>query len=453
MILPVSHEQVRDYLGEYAVHYRAMYQQLVASPPDGAGYPQLAVSPFLGAGTLECYVATNGSIIVQWNQPEPGPQWWIVGGPALMVDTNETKTPPAVTEALRAAGLLGKPIGIYRIVAKDPISEEVWAGRLDPQWPRAEAKVDKLTITAIQTNLALDAVLQRLTFGAFGLVLDIHLGGADGAFWLPHVVRDLGFVTADRVNRRFANYMEIGTHVDHAAWDRRNLPVRLSSDIRRDFAYQFARPGPGGTLAFGRLDWAQPFADRLSRLKAAIDAFDALLRTMSDADEAVFQTFLHNNPILLDVYGEVVAKPQFPYPPGATPLGKAFVVPDFVIRYPERRYRLVEIERPGKTIATEAGHPRVDLTQAAFQIAEWRAHIANHYDLIRDRFPGINLSNTAMVVLSRGNATAYGRNHDPGQYQELLRAQYPNIEIVTYQDLATRAREAYARLASLGFPS
>jgi hypothetical protein len=54
---------------------------------------------------------------------EPDYQWYIAGGPALKVDYEPTRTPSEVTETLKAAGVLGKPIGIYRIVAKTPISQ------------------------------------------------------------------------------------------------------------------------------------------------------------------------------------------------------------------------------------------------------------------------------------------------------------------------------------------
>jgi hypothetical protein len=54
-----------------------------------------------------------------------------------------------------------------------------------------------------------------------------------------------------------------------------------------------------------------------------------------------------------------------------------------------------------------------------------------------------------MVVISRTNARALGDGRDLLKYRELLRAQFPDIEIVTYDDLVQRARAAYTRLASL----
>jgi hypothetical protein len=55
-----------------------------------------------------------------------------------------------------------------------------------------------------------------------------------------------------------------------------------------------------------------------------------------------------------------------------------------------------------------------------------------------------------MVVISRAAARAFGDGRDIGRYKELLRAQFTGIEIVTYDDLIERAREAYTRIATLG---
>jgi hypothetical protein len=76
-----------------------------------------------------------------------------------------------------------------------------------------------------------------------------------------------------------------------------------------------------------------------------------------------------------------VSRPRFVYPEGKSPLGKAYVEPDFVIRRPGSRYTVVELERPGKLVATKRGHARAEVTQASFQIAEFKDYIVEHYDL------------------------------------------------------------------------
>lgn len=55
-----------------------------------------------------------------------------------------------------------------------------------------------------------------------------------------------------------------------------------------------------------------------------------------------------------------------------------------------------------------------------------------------------------MVVIGRSGARSVGEGRDEPKYQELLRSQFPDVDILTYDDLLDRARVAYVQLASLG---
>src|SRR5438105_3343062 len=108
---------VAAYLSSYSAAYRREFLRLTAAPPKGAGYPPLAVSPYMHPGTIECLVSPDG-VAVFSSLPEPEYKWWIAGGPAVMVDYSQTKTPEWIVALLKAQGIFGKPIGIYRIVSK-----------------------------------------------------------------------------------------------------------------------------------------------------------------------------------------------------------------------------------------------------------------------------------------------------------------------------------------------
>lgn len=444
-------QQIADYVAQYILEYRAQYEQLTAPPPQGGGYPRLDVSPYLGECNLLCLIADDGVAVVDRSQ-EPPYSWWIAGGPALMADMSESRTPPEVTHRLRRSGLLGQDIGIYRVVSQTDIPSEIWNGELAPVVEEIEVRVGRTSVLVQRLGLTQLELLKRLTYGALGLIIDIHLPTPDSDFWRPHVIRSLGFFPADRHARRFFNYLELSRHLDEAAWDHRAIHVRVQSDVRRDFGWAFSLPElGGGTISFGREQpGVQPFRDRLSRLHDAIGRLAATLKEAGDADEGVFHQVLRDNSILLDVYGEAISKPRLPYPEGESPLGKTYVEPDFIIRYPGRRYRLIELEKPAKGVATARGQPRAELTQSAFQVAEWKAYIANHYNLIRAKYPGISTACEATIVISRSNAAAFGDGRDMSKYQEVLRTQYPEIDILTYDDLLERARTAYTQLASLG---
>ena len=110
------------------------------------------------------------------------------------------------------------------------------------------------------------------------------------------------------------------------------------------------------------------------------------------------------------------------------------------------RYELIEIERPGKQLATQAGHTRVDLTQAAWQIGEWKSYIANHYDRIRDEFPGISNYRTT-IVIGRATESSFAGS-DPREYLDVARSQLGVDEILLYDDVLRRAQTAYDRLVA-----
>ena len=109
---------------------------------------------------------------------EPPYDWAVAGGPALLVDTEETKTPQEVGDFLESQGLLGQPIGIYRIAAPDDIPHETWSGVLPKPSETATAQVDQTTMQVHRFTLSWADFLDRLTFGAFwpSQDLTIHQG-------------------------------------------------------------------------------------------------------------------------------------------------------------------------------------------------------------------------------------------------------------------------------------
>lgn len=193
----------------------------------------------------------------------------------------------------------------------------------------------------------------------------------------------------------------------------------------------------------------QPFVNRLDLLRSASDGLAKLLESGTDQPESVFHEYLMENPVLLDIYGQAESKPRLKYPDRG-PTGKTHVEPDFILRYWNRTYKLVELERPAHGFATQVGHPRVEVTHAAYQIAEWRDYIANHYDRIRDRFPGISTSYTSVLVIGRSTNSSFGKAaEDPRRYVSMLRQQLGVDEVLTYDDLVERANVAIRQLESL----
>lgn len=449
------------YLAAYVVAYRQEFEALTANPPEGAGYPRLAISPYVEAPNIECLVAADGAVILFPGVP-PAPTWAIAGGPALMVDTEPTRTPGWVTDKLKRAGLLGKFIGIYRIVGH--VSEETWAGTLPPSSGKAVVEVTNTTIDVAKFDIKVAELVDRLTFGAIGSILDLHLPDDSSDFWHPHIIRNLGFMTADRNQQRFVEYMEVLHHGDDAAWDPRSIRARVVGDVRRDYAHAATAPPDGATLALGTRGGgkteaifkeigssskSEQIARRFEILVPAIQGFRELLRGAAKDPERTFQNYLEEHPVLLDAYATAVARPRFMYPPGSkSPVGKSWVEPDFVLTYPGHRYKLVEIERPGKSLGTSSGRPSADVTQPAFQLAEWRDFIRQYPAIVEERFPGLPGNFSTMLVVSRRTREATGK-HDPDRYLPLVQDTYAADQVYFFDDLTDLAEVLQAKLQAL----
>ena len=147
-------EDLECYFAEYLATYRREYEKFVSAPPLGPGYPKLTVSPYLGEAKFDVYLSTTG-IIVNQTDVEPAYKWYIAGGPALKVDYEPTVTPIHVSEILKANDLVGKNIGIYRIVAKKTLPNKVWKGRIEGiiRSRLAENLVEGISVNFYELNI------------------------------------------------------------------------------------------------------------------------------------------------------------------------------------------------------------------------------------------------------------------------------------------------------------
>lgn len=106
-------------------------------------------------------------------------------------------------------------------------------------------------------------------------------------------------------------------------------------------------------------------------------------------DEPVFQRFLEANPQLLDPMAvEVWPEPNL--------FGSR--KPDFVVKRSDGSYLVVEIECPGKTLITRAGHPSADVTHAEHQVTDYRSYMLRHIGNVKDVFPGFSDPDCLVVV-------------------------------------------------------
>jgi hypothetical protein len=442
----VSAEGIADYLNQYVYQYRQAYERLTGPPPHGSGYPERAsISPYLDDSPMECLLGTDGWAIVDYAGEPRNASWHVAGGPAMMIDYEPTAVPDRIPRILSDEGILGKDIGIYRIVSPDKLPIEVWTGSFPLPSRTVTATCSDKPLVVKQYDLTIAEIQARLTFGVTTRI-DLLLPSDDDQFWLTRKVRNLGFTTADRAHSRFFRYLEVGRHLNAAAWDSRSTAARVGMDLRWDYGSDL---DAGGSITLvGPSTPLIPAEKVLTSLGASIIGLQHLLDQEETSNEDVYHDYLFNHCILLDVYGRVQSKPKFYYPAGDTPIGKAYVEPDFIVAYPDQTYRLVELERPGKLFDTAHGETRAALTQAAFQIGEWRDYIARFPARLADQFPGLVAGNyrTTIVIGRNGNIRA-GR--DTVRYLSVVRQQIAVDEVLTYDGLLARAEVAYAQLAAL----
>jgi len=441
-----SARQVSKYLARYVEAYRREHQRFVQEPPAGGGFPSLDISPYLHTRQLHGYLARDGVAIADYSW-QPDDTWAISGGPALIVDMAESRTPPEIL----ALHQPGEHVGLYRIVSQHAIPRHVWSGQLPKPTATHVIGGGDFEITVSEYPLSWRELLAILTFGATEIV-DLQLPTSMGPFWTPRIVRDLGFATADRQHQRFFHYLELLPHMDTAAWDVRSIWARVHVDVLRDFATAVGRAERGreGEISFtgSGLHFVYRPADRLTALETAIREFESLLAAADTTDEAVYHEFIRTHPVMLDVYATAYSKPQLVYPAGESPLGKAYVEPDFILLYPDNTYRLVELEKPRDQVTTRSGQPRAEVTHAAFQIGEWRDYILNHYELLKAKFPHISSSMRSTIVIGRTRGGA-----DVERRASLVRQTYKVDDVWTYDDILRRARKALSQLALLNSSS
>jgi hypothetical protein len=424
----VTARQAANYLCSYLECYRSEYARLTDHP---RGYPKMRISPYLDTGSLTAYLASDGAAV------------------AVFTDLDGYTEPPAAGKVVRQF-----PDDL------DPKSEAfmVAMGVLPPV---IDSAIDRTrggnlvtTIHVFEYETTLKDLAQRLTFGGLEQLVPKFLDSSAG-FWDPFIIRNMCFGTRDQPYRRLYHHLEFLFHVHPAAWDSRSNWMRAHIDIGRDYAKTLRGagvPGQSGliNLGTGGQPWGFPAFDSvLSAYYKALEEFAALLNA-GISDEAVFHELLKRNPILLEPAGSVTSKPRFYYPLGSPrPHDKGYLEPDFVVTYPfVNQYRLIELESPAKQVQTERGHPRSSLTQAVHQVAEWRRFISEHYDVVRGRFPGIHIQPncSSTVVIGRSGPLSETDRME----RDEIRLTFPDVQILSYDELYERAREVYEKVKTVG---
>ena len=447
----VTLPEIADYLLAYCEHYYIEFLRLTSPEANESGLLNVAPPPFASTDTLECWQTIDGAILFVEMTP-PNANWFLSGGPAFYADTEPSSLPDWVVDFRRKHNLIGKQIGITKIHA-DSYPPGVNTGqRPIPSALEVRTTTFNKRIVANECAFSQIDLFSRLTLGTFGHILKLKLREERSDFWDHQLLKNLGFISADYSHRIFCRLLELVHNLDVAAWDQRSIWVRVRFDCLRDCIAEteFARR-PGGMISVDQKSLQLTYIeDKTREFERAIKELKVHLIQAHEDRESIFHAYLKKYPQLIDLYGEVLSQPRLTYPAGGSPTGKNYVVPDFVVSYTDGTFRFVEIERPNKGLTTASGHPTAQVTQAAFQLTEFRTFVESHAHSLQVQFPGIRASNVRYtLIIGSNNDSSQSRFKTFDEMRAHVRDTFAADDVWVYEDLVSRAEQALSKIRSV----
>lgn len=314
---------------------------------------------------------------------------------------------------------------------------------------KQEIFINDIKFNFYSYNIEKDELLRCLTLGALSKTcVDLKLYSESSEIGSCHLIRTIKFKNKAIKQESYFNYLQIFPYSDKAAWDNRSISLKISQDVSRDILSIFKQKDLKGSI----IEFHPGFKDNYSELKEVISKYPLLefekiinefekLINIKDANENVFQKFIEENPIIIDLYAlKTYNQPQLLYPDDfKSKSGKMFVIPDFILEYYDHNYVVVEIERPNKKLITKNRQATSLVTQAISQINEFFDYIERFPHLVQDKFPEITSRKTqGMLVI--------GRNSVPNEIKNTHR----NVQLFySYDELLERAKQAYNNISSV----
>ena len=162
-----------------------------------------------------------------------------------------------------------------------------------------------------------------------------------------------------------------------------------------------------------------------------LSEYEDLLAGTGD-DEAIFQRFFENHPLLLDTGAfQVWGRPDF----------HGRLEPDFIIRTYDNGYVIVEIETPAKLLVTQQYQLSAHTTHAISQVLQYQEYLRTHVTAASEAFPEF-APPSGLVVVGRESSL------DTGQ-KAVLRLENlsrRDISIVGFDTLADTAKAVTSNL-------
>jgi hypothetical protein len=189
---------------------------------------------------------------------------------------------------------------------------------------------------------------------------------------------------------------------------------------------------------------------KLARFSKDIEEFERLLEESRDSREKKFLTYLDEHPHLLDLYALSIEPQPFLKIPDeklSSVKGRGRL-PDYIAKYRDDTYMLIEIERPDKPIFIGKDiQPSHELTQAVNQVSAWDEIVRTFGDYLSE-YPGIR-NHLNLVVIRREHSCKFNSPEEFRAELNRINQQYNRINVATFDELIERARVAVARITAI----
>jgi len=253
---------------------------------------------------------------------------------------------------------------------------------------------------------------------------------------------------------------------DRTGWHPKNAWIYAFYDIRYHIASAIAESEKAGEVyelgegkeiiviptetIWREYDIKTTLGAKLVKFSKDIVEFKDLLEESKSSKEKKFLDYLDKHTHLLDLYA-IYIKPQpflkIPNSKLSTVKGRGRL-PDYIAKYRDDTYLLIEVERPSKPIFVgEDTRPSYQLTQAVNQVSVWDEIIRSFGNYLKE-YPGLR-NHHSIIIIGRERAQKF---ESPKMFrQELNRVNqlYTGISVITFDDLVERAQIAVAKIKAL----
>lgn len=411
----VSVKQLLEFIKRYIESYCKEANNLIGEPPLGAGYPPSLVNRvYLDSRLIRVYLLKDSIVISD------------------------------VVEIASSEGF------------KADKSMESLPAKLTEQFP------DGTKMEIVPVNHTLQNFISIVTLGLF----KIEAAKTINEYGRHSGLRKFTIQNGALKKERHVSQIDFYYYLDKAGWDPKNAWIYAFYDVRYDIAGAIAgqeKVGHTYTVDGGGEITATPtdqiwlgydsriqLGSKITRFSKDIEDFERLLTECGNSPEEKFLDYLDAHLHLLDIYALSIERQPFieiPEKELSTIKGVGRV-PDYIAKYRDDSYLLIELERPSKPIFVGKDHqPSNELTQSLNQISSWDEIIRCFGNYLK-KYPGIR-NHQNLVVIGRESAQGFNSFEEFCSELNRINQQYKYTKVVTFDELTERAKIAVAGIRAI----